>query len=1181
MLVNPQATGTPCATATFDSDASKCATSTKVGSITVAYRVAGKNYSASGSVYSITPDANSVINFGFVVSANTYFQKFLFKSGKAVGLTTVRPDYGLSILVPNIPRTIKSVFGTSTSMTISNISITLNPRVGTSATSPYFTFAPTRCDAATSKVSFTSYLGVTASKTSSYTPTGCEKINSTPSFTLSNSNTNAGQATGISATVNVQTSDADIQQSHVKDVIVNLSPGTTINLGPLNALALCSDAQVATDTCPAASKMGTATVNVPFLPAPMTGGIYLTSRDGVQFVYIVHGARGTIATLRGSTQPAANGLETTLQTLPQVPWSSATLNFTTLVINNPVNKCPNATAWATVNGYSGAQSMYGTFYNQTNCPPDTTITSQPISPTYNTTPSFSFASNPAGATSYQCKIDNATFAACASPYTAPALYDGIHTFYVRALASTGVADQTPASYQFTVDTVKPAIAISSPAEGATITTSSVTLNFTTEPGSTNYCRLDTGALPACTGQSSISYANLADGPHKFRVISLDQAGNIAWVDRNFTVATPKVPIVSLSSPVEGGTGPTSYITPIFTVTSPSGAAITSVKCTLQTWYPEFEYTPTEFEGPCTSGQVIDMMADDQPARLQVDATDANGNVGTVSVVFNSGIKPPYSPDVNEADLISNLSINERTPTFRLEENGDAWPNKQYDCSLVKAGQPANWIQCGVQGNLPAYQVTTALANGDYSFSLRTRSGTVTGPSSRMDFTVGDWNSKYTATTTTTQAGAHPDLDVDITPTGAGQMRSVDMSLPKGLIGSTNSFARCSDLIKAICPAETKVGSVDVDYTVYGGISLKRAPGDVYFTGPQVAGDVAGLVIRVFGPVKPYADVIIPLRIQLTNNSQTMRVFSDTIPTNVGNIYDPTLFIRYWLKDFKMHINGSAGSPFPLLTNPSSCAAGQFSNVTGGIAGAKTAAQTIAYTATGCSALPFNPTISQTFSSTTAGAEAGVTAEVNLPTGNSSFKTLKVNEPAAFGPNFPAFGAVADQCPASAAPTGSSVFDPTNCPAAAKVGTMTIDTPLLTAPLNGTVYLINKSPLPWLGVKLDDVGVSVRLTGVTTLPQVDPSCDPSTSETGTCPSQIAITFANIPDLPVSRIRMTIDGPNRTGTGGSSLSGKILTVATASDPACVPTINAATLFTPSSGTPNVSATQAINFSGCSAH
>jgi hypothetical protein len=223
-------------------------------------------------------------------------------------------------------------------------------------------------------------------------------------------------------------------------------------------------------------------------------------------------------------------------------------------------------------------------------------------------------------------------------------------------------------------------------------------------------------------------------------------------------------------------------------------------------------------------------------------------------------------------------------------------------------------------------------------------------------------------------------------------------------------------------------------------------------------------------------------------------------------------------------------------------------------------------------------IAQTFTSTTAGSLSGVNAEVNLPAGNSTFKTLKVNEPAAFGPNFPSFGTAADQCPASSAPTAQSIFDATNCPASAKVGTMTIDSPLLTAPLNGTVYLINKSPLPWLGVKLDDVGIAVRLIGATSLPQVDPTCDPATSDTGDCPSQIAITFANIPDLPVTRIRMTVDGPTRTGTGGSQLSGKILTVATPSDPACVPTINANTVFTPSSGTPNVPASQPINFSGC---
>jgi hypothetical protein len=1193
-VLNPKAVPTPCPTTTFNTDG--CTASTKVGSISVTYRVAGKLYTSAGDVYSITPDTDSLINFGFVVRPTGTFQKFLFASGKAIGLTTVRQgldkDYGLSISVPTIPRTIKSTIGTTTNMTLSNVSITLSGRSGfTAYPVPSFTTAPTRCDAAVTQVSFTSYANVTAKKTASYNPTGCDKVAFQPDFKISATNPAAGQATGISATVYEPQADQDlpIQHSHVKSVTVDLAHGTTINLGVLNALTLCSETQLASDTCPAASKIGTASVAVSVLPGAMTGEIYLTSRDTIQFGYIVRGARGTKAILRGSADVVSDGyngggIRASFQTLPQAPWTSANLNFTSNLINNPKDQCPYATAWADISGYSGSGSLNGALYTQTGCAPETALTTTVTGTTRFRTSKFEFTANPPENATFQCSVDSAAFAACATPFTTPSLTDGPHTFAVRA-GVNGNYDTTPATASFRVDATPPTITINSPAAGATLTTSSATLDFTTERGATNYCLLDNGQTALCT--SPKVYDNLADGAHRITVIALDQAGNAAVLQRSFTVAVPKTPVINLTYPTSGITLPTNRLTPNFTVTSPSGAAITKVTCQFFIVYGQDDTTGELYEyeegapRACTSGTEL-RKSEEQDYRLQIDVTDANGLAGSASVRFTTGINPPYPAGIQDKDDVANLSLNERTPSFGLDMDDARWPNPQYDCALVPTGTVnPTWTSCVQPANPGTYKVTTPLTNGNWSLMRRTRSGTVTGDTSSMDFTVGDWSSTYTATTTTTQAGAHPDLDVDITPTGAGQMRSVDMTLPKGLIGSLNSFPSCSDLVKALCPANTQVGSVDVDYTIHGGLVLKRSPGYVYFTGPQASGDAAGLVIRVPGPVAPFADVIIPLRIQLINNSQQMRVFSDSIPTDVGDIHDPTVFIRYWLKDFKMHINGSTGSPFPLLTNPSSCAAGQFSNVTGGIEGPKTAVQTIAFSATGCSTLPFAPTIAQTFTSTTAGTQAGVSAEVNLPAGNSSFKTLKVNEPAAFAPNYPAFGLAADQCPATSAPTGSSTFDATNCPASAKVGTMTIDSPLLTSPLTGTVYLINKSPLPWLGVKLDGVGIAVRLVGVTSLPQVDPTCDPTTSDDGTCPSQIAITFANIPDLPVSRIRMTIDGPNRVGTGGASLSGKILTVATASDPACIPSINAITTFTPNSGTAAVGATQPISFSGCSAH
>ena len=80
--------------------------------------------------------------------------------------------------------------------------------------------------------------------------------------------------------------------------------------------------------------------------------------------------------------------------------------------------------------------------------PAPTITSAPANPTSSTAASFSFTDSQPGV-SFQCSLDNAAFAACASPkaYTVSA---GTHTFQVRAVSGNQQSAATARTW--TVDT---------------------------------------------------------------------------------------------------------------------------------------------------------------------------------------------------------------------------------------------------------------------------------------------------------------------------------------------------------------------------------------------------------------------------------------------------------------------------------------------------------------------------------------------------------------------------------------------------------------------------------------------------------------------------------------------------------------------------------------------------------
>src|SRR5262249_14973683 len=96
-----------------------------------------------------------------------------------------------------------------------------------------------------------------------------------------------------------------------------------------------------------------------------------------------------------------------------------------------------------------------------NDPPDTAIDSSPVGTTTSTSAHFAFSgSNPVSAIAgFECRLDGGSFAACSSPVDYNHLGDGSHTFSVRAVASSGPADPSPATFTWIVDTTPPVIAV--------------------------------------------------------------------------------------------------------------------------------------------------------------------------------------------------------------------------------------------------------------------------------------------------------------------------------------------------------------------------------------------------------------------------------------------------------------------------------------------------------------------------------------------------------------------------------------------------------------------------------------------------------------------------------------------------------------------------------------------------
>jgi hypothetical protein len=84
--------------------------------------------------------------------------------------------------------------------------------------------------------------------------------------------------------------------------------------------------------------------------------------------------------------------------------------------------------------------------------PETTITTHPANPSGSADVTFEFTSSESGST-FECKLDSGTFAACTSPKTYTGLGLGSHTFEVRASDAVGHVDATPASFTWQITEV--------------------------------------------------------------------------------------------------------------------------------------------------------------------------------------------------------------------------------------------------------------------------------------------------------------------------------------------------------------------------------------------------------------------------------------------------------------------------------------------------------------------------------------------------------------------------------------------------------------------------------------------------------------------------------------------------------------------------------------------------------
>jgi hypothetical protein len=415
----------------------------------------------------------------------------------------------------------------------------------------------------------------------------------------------------------------------------------------------------------------------------------------------------------------------------------------------------------------------------------------------------------------------------------------------------------------------------------------------------------------------------------------------------------------------------------------------------------------------------------------------------------------------------------------------------------------------------------------------------------------------------TQAGSHPfafttlvafnvgsvnageKCNENVTPSCAAlnaQAKDTEVALPPGLLGNPTTIPYCTQFQFEqngfqTCPPSTQVGSLYL-YFYGAGTAVQYAP--VYNIEPP-AGQPAELGfsvstsahIPIFFHVRSDSDYGVTADISNINQFDAVRMAFLTVWGNPSDsAHDPLRLSVYENCNF-----GSGGcpsgvaSPKPFLSLPTSCTGGVLPISLAGDSWqeppkaapfSQLASSSIAGM-TGCESLTFEPAIGITADTHQAGAAAGYTVDVKVPQ-HEEPNELRMPDVRDAEVSLPEGTAISPSAAnglstCSEAQFGLKIRANGHCPAASRIGSAKIVTPLLASSVKGNVYVGEPECSPCAPtdaasgrmvrvlLEAEAQGVIIKQAGRTKINQ----------STG----RLTTVFTDTPQLPFSDLELTLE------------------------------------------------------------
>jgi hypothetical protein len=362
-------------------------------------------------------------------------------------------------------------------------------------------------------------------------------------------------------------------------------------------------------------------------------------------------------------------------------------------------------------------------------------------------------------------------------------------------------------------------------------------------------------------------------------------------------------------------------------------------------------------------------------------------------------------------------------------------------------------------------------------------------------------SSLTVTPSSYQAGGHPDVTIDamFLSSGGDTLKDATVALASGLLADPSVATNCPEAdfaaAKPFCPDSSQIGT-GTAYADVPSLGVTRTPATIgmYKLAP-VGSEIADVGVIVSFYDYPYAAVRAPIEIRTTPDVGA-NIPITGVPNALGGV-------GLQVKELSLTLDGTVdGRPFTRLPTSCSPAVTTFTFDSWN-APSTSVSGSAPITPTGCDTLAYAPQLS--VAATTDSGDNGValSASITQAASESATRSVAMTLPGGLGPRLAAIGSA---CASATAP---------GC---VPIGSASVTTPLLPAPLQGSLLLVANPP------------------GLPSIDAVFPAPFAFTLQ-GTpsfAGASLVATFSGLPDVPITSLQVTFGGgPNSLLVANSSL------------------------------------------------